>query len=61
MEIRTDFTALVLPSPADLQIAAERARLASEDVDATPRRERGRFSFGRRRVERSTIREAVAR
>lgn len=58
MEIRTDFTALVLPSDAELQLAAERARLASEAAGIT--RRRFRFpALGRRQPKPATTR-AVA-
>ena len=38
MEIRTDFTALVLPTPAELELATERARLVADAKVRIPRR-----------------------
>lgn len=60
MEIRTDFTALVLPTPAELQIAAERARIASE-ASPRPSREGSRRWFAGRGSAPAATRHAVAR
>lgn len=61
MEIRTDFTALVLPSATELQLATERARLAAEGATQASRRERGILWFARRRSAHTSTRHAVAR
>jgi len=61
MEIRTDFTALVLPSAAELELAAERARRVTEASGDLPRRS-FRLTFGiHRRVDGAATRHAVAR
>lgn len=60
MEIRTDFTALVLPSATDLQQAAERARIAAETADVAPRRITNLLPFARRRATAAATPRAVA-
>jgi len=61
MEIRTDFTALVLPSASELSLAAERARIVAEDAaDLPPRVFRRPFGFARR-AGRTATHHAVAR
>ena len=60
MEIRTDFTALVLPTAAELELAAERARIVAETADDVPPRILRRpFGIGRR-SGRAVARHAVA-
>ena len=60
MEIRTDFTALVLPSASELQQAAERARIAAEAAQTAPRRVPRLLPFARRRATTSATRDAAA-
>ncbi len=61
MEIRTDFTALVLPTAAELDLAAERARIVAETSDEVPPRVLRRpFGIGRR-AGHTVARHAVAR
>ena len=60
MEIRTDFTALVLPSASDLQQAAERARIAAEAADRAPGRLAALIPFARRRATSAATPRAVA-